>query len=685
MYLPKLGDKFMPISPEELPEGTVLDFVFVTGDAYVDHPSFGTAIISRILEDNGFTVGIIAQPEYKTAYKDGSGKGVCLFGKPRLGFLVSAGNIDSMVAHYTAAKKRRSDDYYSPGKKAGLRPDRAVIVYCNRIREAYGDVPILIGGLEASLRRFAHYDYWDDSVRRAILFDAPADLLVYGMGEAATIEIAHRLKKKQSVRTMTDIPGTGYITRDPSVCKFDHITLPSFEDVRDDKRLYAEATRTEYAEHDPIRGRAMIQPCEGRYLIINPPAMPLDTKELDRVAELPYTREWHPMYEPLGGVPAIEEVRFSVIHNRGCFGGCNFCALAFHQGRMITSRSHASVIREVEAMTHHPLWKGYVSDVGGPSANFRHPSCRQQLERGMCPNRLCLAPTPCPNIDADHSDYLALLRKLRQIPGVKKVFVRSGIRYDYMLCDDNDAFFRELVRYHISGQLKVAPEHCIDSVLDYMGKPHIGTYERFMDEYRQLNHKYDKEQYVVPYLMSSHPGSTLADAVALAEYLNRRGRQPEQVQDFYPTPGTISTCMYHTGIDPRTMQPVYVAKTPHEKDMQRALLQWRRPDKRRLVIQALHEAGREDLIGFGKDCLVRPMTDRRKPARPAEPQPPQRKYGKVYGGGKKPASARAAQSGRAGKSAKSGKPGRFGTSAKPGAPRSGGRGTQPPRGKGGRR
>ena len=371
-----------------------------------------------------------------------------------------------------------------------------------------------------------------------------------------------------------------------------------------------------------------------------------------------------------------------MIHNRGCFGGCNFCALAFHQGRMITSRSHASVIREVEAMTHHPLWKGYVSDVGGPSANFRHPSCRQQLERGMCPNRLCLAPTPCPNIDADHSDYLALLRKLRQIPGVKKVFVRSGIRYDYMLCDDNDAFFRELVRYHISGQLKVAPEHCIDTVLDYMGKPHIGTYERFMDEYRQLNHKYDKEQYVVPYLMSSHPGSTLADAVALAEYLNRRGRQPEQVQDFYPTPGTISTCMYHTGIDPRTMQPVYVAKTPHEKDMQRALLQWRRPDKRRLVIQALHEAGREDLIGFGKDCLVRPMTDRRKPAKPAEPQPPQRKYGKVYGGGKKPASARTAQNGRAGKP---GKPGQAGKSAKPGAPRSGGRSAQTPRGKGGRR
>ncbi len=557
---------FLPVSAEEMHERGWwwYDALVVGGDAYVDHPSFGTAVISRVLEAEGLRVAVLAQPDWHDA------EAFRAMGRPRLGVFIGAGNLDSMVAHYTAAKRRRSEDFYSPGKRSGCRPDRAAIVYCNRAREAFGpDMPIILGSLEASLRRFAHYDYWDDSVRRAILFDAPADLLVYGMGEAATIEIAHRLKKKQSVRTMTDIPGTGYITRDPSVCKFDHITLPSFEDVRDDKRLYAEATRTEYAEHDPIRGRAMIQPCEGRYLIINPPAMPLDTKELDRVAELPYTREWHPMYEPLGGVPAIEEVRFSVIHNRGCFGGCSFCALAFHQGRMITSRSHASVIREVEAMTHHPLWKGYVSDVGGPSANFRHPSCRQQLERGMCPNRLCLAPTPCPNIDADHSDYLALLRKLRQIPGVKKVFVRSGIRYDYMLCDDNDAFFRELVRYHISGQLKVAPEHCIDSVLDYMGKPHIGTYERFMDEYRQLNHRYDKEQYVVPYLMSSHPGSTLADAVALAEYLNRRGRQPEQVQDFYPTPGTISTCMYHTGIDPRTMQPVYVAKTPHEKDMQR--------------------------------------------------------------------------------------------------------------------
>ena len=673
---------FLPVSQDEMHERGWwwYDFLLVTGDAYVDHPSFGPAVISRVLEADGFRVAVLAQPDWHSAAD------FAAFGRPRLGVLIGAGNLDSMVAHYTAAKKRRSEDFYSPGKKAGLRPDRATIVYSNRAREAFGaDVPIIIGGLEASLRRFAHYDYWDDKVRRSILVDSGADMLVYGMAEYAEREIAKRLKKKIPVSEMRDIRGTAFLTHDASECAFDSVTLPSFADVCDSKRFYADATRIEYAEHDPVRGRALIQEHDGRYLIVNPPAMPLETKELDRVAELPYTKQYHPMYEPLGGVPAIEEVKFSVIHNRGCFGGCNFCALAFHQGRMVTSRSHESIIREVTALTKFPDFKGYINDVGGPSANFRHHSCKKQAKCGMCADRRCLAPTPCPNLDADHSDYLALLRKLRQIPGVKKVFVRSGIRYDYMLEDKNDDFFAELVKYHISGQLKVAPEHCIDSVLDYMGKPHIGTYERFMDEYRQLNHKYDKEQYVVPYLMSSHPGSTLADAVALAEYLNRRGRQPEQVQDFYPTPGTISTCMYHTGIDPRTMQPVYVAKTPHEKDMQRALLQWRRPDKRRLVIQALHEAGREDLIGFGKDCLVRPMTDRRKPARPAEPQPPQRKYGKVYGGGKKPASARAAQSGRAGKSAKSGKSGRSGTSAKPGAPRSGGRGTQPPRGKGGRR
>ena len=620
---------FLPVSAEERHARGWwwYDALVVGGDAYIDNPSFGTAVISRVLEAAGYRVAVLPQPDWHSA------DAFRAMGRPRLGVFIGAGNLDSMVAHYTAAKKRRSEDYYSPGKQTGRRPDRAAIVYCNRAREAFGpDMPIILGSLEASLRRFAHYDYWDDKVRRGILFDSQADLLVYGMGETATLEIARRLKKKLPVSEMTDIPGTGYITRDPGVCAFERVELPSFEQVRDNKRLYAEATRTEYAEHDPVRGRALIQPCEGRYLVVNPPAMPLDTKELDRVAELPYTREVHPMYDAEGGVPAIEEVRFSVIHNRGCFGGCNFCALAFHQGRMVTSRSHESVIREVTAMTHHPLWKGYVSDVGGPSANFRHPSCAQQTERGMCPNRLCLAPTPCPNIDADHSDYLALLRKLRAIPGVKKVFVRSGIRYDYLLCDDNDAFFSELVKYHISGQLKVAPEHCIDSVLDYMGKPHIGTYERFLDKYKRLNHRYDMEQYVVPYLMSSHPGSTLQDAVALAEYLNQTGRQPEQVQDFYPTPGTISTCMYYTEIDPRTMKHVYVAKTPHEKNMQRALLQWKRPDKRRLVIEALKEAGREDLIGYGKECLVRPLNDaRRKPQKQAAPEKPQRKYGKVYG------------------------------------------------------
>ena len=630
----KIEKAFLPVSKDEMVERGwyYYDFLVVTADAYIDHPSFGTAIIARVLEHEGYRVAVLAQPDWHSA------DAFRAMGRPRYGVMIGGGNIDSMVAHYTAAKKHRTSDLYSPGSKMGLRPDRPTIVYANRVREAFPDVPIVIGGLEASLRRFAHYDYWDDRVRRSILFDAPADLLVYGMGESATVEIARRLARKVPTAEMTDIPGTGYITRDPSVCKFEHITLPSFEDVRDDKRLYAEATRTEYAEHDPIRGRAMIQPCEGRYLIINPPAMPLDTKELDRVAELPYTREWHPMYEPLGGVPAIEEVRFSVIHNRGCFGGCNFCALAFHQGRMITSRSHASVIREVEAMTHHPLWKGYVSDVGGPSANFRHPSCRQQLERGMCPNRLCLAPTPCPNIDADHSDYLALLRKLRQIPGVKKVFVRSGIRYDYMLCDDNDAFFRELVRYHISGQLKVAPEHCVAGVLDYMGKPHFDVFEKFWDKYRSVNEKNGREQYLVPYLMSSHPGCTLEDAVQLAEFLHSTGHKPEQVQDFYPTPSTLSTVMYDTGLDPRTMEPVYIPKNPHEKAMQRALMQYRRPQNYFLVREALQKAGRTDLIGFDPKCLIRPYPPKEKkpgapdaqparrtaPAKPAKKRPPRR-------------------------------------------------------------
>jgi len=607
---------FLPVSKADMENRGWwwYDFLIVTGDAYVDHPSFGPTVIARVLEAEGFRVAVLAQPDWHDA------EAFRAMGRPRLGVMLSSGNLDSMVAHYTAAKKRRGEDFYSPGKQPGLRPDRAVIVYANRARGAFPGLPIVIGGLEASLRRFAHYDYWEDKVRRSALVDAGADILVYGMGETASIEIARRLKKKEPLSSMTDIRGTAVMVSDPALCAYDSVTVPSFEEVASDRCAYAEATRVEYAEHDPVRGKAILQKQDKRWLLVNPPAMPLPARELDRVAELPYTRQYHPMYEAMGGVPGLEEVKFSVIHNRGCFGGCNFCALAFHQGRMVTSRSHESVIREVTALTKLPDFKGYINDVGGPSANFRHPSCQKQLKYGMCADKRCLAPTPCKNIDADHSDYLALLRKLRAVPGVKKVFVRSGIRYDYMLEDKNQEFFSELVKYHISGQLKVAPEHCIDSVLDYMGKPHIGVYEQFMDRYRRLNDRYAKEQYVVPYLMSSHPGSTLQDAVALAQYLNRRGRQPEQVQDFYPTPGTISTCMYYTGLDPSTMQPVYVAKTPHEKALQRALLQWKRPDKRKLVIEALKAAGREDLIGFGPECLVRPDYSPRKPAGKSKPQ-----------------------------------------------------------------
>ena len=613
--------EFLPVSKADMEERGWwwYDFLLVTGDAYVDHPSFGTTVIGRVLEAEGYRVAVLAQPDWHSA------DAFRAMGRPRLGVMIGSGNLDSMVAHYTAAKKRRSEDFYSPGKKAGLRPDHAVIVYANRAREAFPDLPIVIGGLEASLRRFAHYDYWDDKVRRSALADAGADILVYGMGEYATREIARRLKKKEPVSSLTDIRGTAVLVGDPSICAYNSLTLPSFEAVSSSMNDYADATRVEYEEHDPVRGKALIQQHGNRYLIVNPPAMPLSTEELDFVAELPYTKQYHPMYEPMGGVPAIEEVKFSVIHNRGCFGGCNFCSLAFHQGRMVTSRSHESLIREVTALTKFPDFKGYINDVGGPSANFRHPSCAKQVKYGMCAQKRCLAPTPCPNIDADHSDYLALLRKLRNIPGVKKVFVRSGIRYDYMLEDKNQEFFAELVKYHISGQLKVAPEHCIDSVLDYMGKPHIGVYEKFMDQYRRLNDRYSKEQYIVPYLMSSHPGSTLQDAVALAEYLNSKGRQPEQVQDFYPTPGTISTCMYYTGLDPITMKPVYVAKSYHEKAMQRALLQWKRPDKRKLVIEALKEAGREDLIGYGPKCLVRPDGPAGKPAGKKGEKKPEKK------------------------------------------------------------
>ena len=601
---------FLPVSKEDMERRgwDGYDFLVVSGDAYVDHPSFGPVVIARVLEADGFRVAMLAQPDWHSA------EAFRAMGRPRLGVLIGGGNLDSMVAHYTAAKKRRSEDYYSPGKRAGLRPDRAVIVYANRAREAFPGVPVIIGGLEASLRRFAHYDYWDDRVRRPILFDTRADLLVYGMGETAEREIAARLAAGVPVGDITDVRGTGFIARDVSACRFPGVEVPSCEEVCADKTAYARANKTEYDEHDPVRGRAVLQRCGDRVLIINPPQMPLDTREFDRVSELPYTREAHPMYDALGGVPAVEEVRFSVIHNRGCFGACSFCSLAFHQGRMITCRGEQSLVREVEALTRHPLFKGYIHDVGGPTANFRHPSCQKQLKQGLCRGRNCLTPTPCRNLDADHSAYLHLLRRLREIPGVKKVFVRSGIRFDYLLLDRDDTFFRELVRYHISGQLKVAPEHCIDRVLGYMGKPPNEVYNRFIEKYRRLNQRYEKDQYLVPYLISSHPGSRLQDAVALAEYLNRTGRQPEQVQDFYPTPGTLSTCMYYTGLDPRTMEPVYVPGSPREKAMQRALLQWKRPELQGLVRQALREAGREDLIGHGRHCLVPPgpeNTDRR--------------------------------------------------------------------------
>ena len=580
------------------------DFLIVNGDAYVDHPSFGGVVIARVLEAEGYRVAYLAQPDWHSA------EPFQAMGRPRLGVMISAGNLDSMVAHYTAAKKRRRQDAYSPGNRPGLRPDRATIVYANRVREAFGDIPLIVGGLEASLRRFAHYDYWGDQVRRSIVFDARADLLTYGMGEAASLEIAARLRDGTPVSEITDVRGTSYSARDVSGCPYPKVEVPSYEEVRADKVAYARANQVEYEEHDPVRGRAILQKHGNRWLITNPPQMPLSTAELDRVAELPYVREPHPMYEAMGGVPAIEEVRFSVTHNRGCIGGCNFCALAFHQGRMMTCRSHESVIREVTALTHHPGFKGYIHDVGGPTANLRHPSCKKQLKQGVCAKRSCLAPEPCPNLDADESDYVALLRKLRKIPGIKKIFIRSGIRYDYMLCDKKDTFFRELVQYHVSGQLKVAPEHCINSVLDYMGKPHIEVYERFQQKYNSLNKNAGKNQYLVPYLMSSHPGSTLQDAVALAEYLNARHRQPEQVQDFYPVPGCRSTCMYYTGIDPRTMKPVYVATDPHEKRLQRALLQWKAPENWRLVKEALIKAGREDLIGFESRCLIRPYPPR---------------------------------------------------------------------------
>jgi len=600
-------NNFLPISKADMEargwDG--YDFLLVTGDAYIDHPSFGAAVIGRVLEAAGHRVAILAQPNWKD-------KAAFLqMGRPRFGVLITAGNLDSMVAHYTSSKKPRREDAYSPGGKAGLRPDRAAIVYAGRAREAFPGVPIVLGGLEASLRRFAHYDYWSDKVRRSVLLDAKADLLVYGMGERAIRDIAARLKSGTPINEIQDIRGTAYITHVVD-CPYPKIECPSFEVVSTDKRAYAEATRIQAEEHDPIRGRAILQRHGERTLLVNPPAHPLDGGDLDAVYALPYTREVHPSYDAAGSVPAIAEVRFSVIHNRGCFGACNFCALSFHQGRMVTARTHPSVVGEVESFVKHPEFKGYVHDVGGPTANFRRASCAKQKKHGLCKQKNCLVPEPCAELDADHTDYLKLLRKIRAIPGVKRVFIRSGIRFDFLLEDTNGEFFAELVHYHVSGQLKVAPEHRVDHVLACMAKPPRDVYDRFAEKFRRLNQKYDKEQYLVPYLMSSHPGSTLEDAVTLAESLHKEKKHPEQVQDFYPTPGTISTCMYYTGLDPFTMQPVHVPRGDRERNLQRALLQWRRPEKKKLVLEALRLTGREDLIGFHKWCLVKPEPQKRR-------------------------------------------------------------------------
>ena len=591
---------FLPVSQKDMEERgwDRADFVFVTGDAYVDHPSFGTAILSRQLESLGYRVGIIPQPDWKNpdSFK--------VFGRPRLAFLVNAGNIDSMVAHYTAAKRKRSDDAYSPGNKAGLRPDRAVTVYCKKLREIYGDVPIIIGGLEASLRRFAHYDYWADKVMPSVLLDSGADLLSFGMGEHQTEEIAARLNAGEHIKSLTDIKGTCYYTDSAEGIK--GIMLDSFEAVAEDKVKYAVATRIEYDEQDNVRGKRLIQPHGSGYVVQNPPSPALTTPELDRIYAYDYERYYHPMYEEMGGVPAIREVEFSITHNRGCFGACNFCSIAFHQGRQVTVRSEKSILCEAEKLTQNPHFKGYIHDVGGPTANFRQPSCERQAKYGLCKGKKCLAPQPCKMLEVDHSEYLKLLRKIREIPKVKRVFIRSGIRYDYLLKDKSDEFFRELVEHHVSGQLKVAPEHCSAAVLDKMGKPHIEAYKEFAKKFYKITGQAGKEQYLVPYLMSSHPGSTLKDAVKLALFLKNNKIRPEQVQDFYPTPGTLSTCMYHTGLDPYTLEPVFVPKTREEKQMQRALLQYFRPENRDIVFAALKAAGREDLIGYGADCLIPP-------------------------------------------------------------------------------
>lgn len=591
------------------------DFVYVTGDAYVDHPSFGVSIISRVLEDAGYRVAILAQPDFRScdAFRE--------YGKPRLGFLVTSGNIDSMVAHYTAAKKHRSFDYYTPGGVMGKRPDRAVIVYTNRIREAYGDVPVILGGLEASLRRFAHYDYWDNKVRRSILVDSRADLLTYGMGENILLRVAELLDRGVPIRKIRDVRGTVYLCDPADPIHYDVAAIFDYNLLKTDKRAYAEAFGIQYRNQDAINGRAICERYDNKLLVQNPPMPPLEREELDHVYSLPYQRAYHPSYAAAGGVPGIEEVQFSLTHNRGCFGGCNFCALAFHQGRTVRSRSVESVVEEAKKITALPGFKGYIHDVGGPTANFRYPACDRQLEHGVCANRKCLAPTPCKNLKVDHSEYMHLIEKIEALPRVKKVFIRSGIRFDYLMLDPDDAFFRKLVRDNVSGQLKVAPEHCSDNVLACMGKPCFAVYEAFREKFFRITKSLGKEQYLVPYLMSSHPGSTLADAIELALCLKRNHYAPEQVQDYYPTPGTASTVMFYTGINPLNMKPVYVTTDYHEKQLQRALLQFNRPQNAPLVREALRRAGRTDLIGFGGDCLVRPESGADRRAEQHSPTP----------------------------------------------------------------
>lgn len=625
-----MNQGFLPVCRKDMEERgwDAVDFAYVIGDAYVDHPSFGPAIISRILEANGYRVGIISQPDWK------DNTSIMEYGEPKLGFLISGGNMDSMVNHYSVSKKRRKTDAFTPGGVMGKRPDYATIVYGNLIRQVYKKTPIIIGGIEASLRRLAHYDYWSNHLKRSILLDSGADLISYGMGERSIVEIADALKSGIAVGDITFIDGTVYKAKDLSSV-YDAVTLPSYEELKKDKLNYARSFYVQYCNTDPFSGKRLVESYSDHlYVVQNPPAKPLSQPEMDRVYSFPYVRTYHPSYEAAGGVPAIEEVKYSLISNRGCFGGCNFCALTFHQGRIIQTRSHESLLAEANQFIWDKDFKGYIHDVGGPTANFRAPSCEKQLQYGVCKEKQCLFPKPCRNLKVDHKDYLKLLRKLRELPNVKKVFIRSGIRFDYLMADKDDTFFRELCEHHVSGQLKVAPEHISDAVLQKMGKPENRVYEAFTEKYKKINQKLGKNQFLVPYLMSSHPGSTMKEAVELAEYLRDLGYMPEQVQDFYPTPSTISTCMYYTGVDPRTMEKVYVPVNPHEKAMQRALIQYRNPKNYDLVMEALKKAGRMDLVGYDRHCLIRPRQPKQGSGEGFRKQAQGKSQAKVQGKGK---------------------------------------------------